>query len=226
MLETLFRPWEIEQISCVDAFVEEKGTQLFEKIRWGFDDENPKFENYPPPRYNLARKLPGDRVAPLALTIELTGIEYLQMVMFDYKDHDDLVSIMEDSLIYTQALFLRPSYEGALGEKAQEVCRETAPSPRDQMEQRRDPLPFRGDTVNDPEGMYPPLGWTLLWRGTYSNVVGCYIGDETGRWGYALWDSDRLMESGAAEVLASQLRIQWWGWGDPRQKMDLMPMNQ
>ncbi|OKP12291.1 hypothetical protein PENSUB_2027 [Penicillium subrubescens] len=39
-------------------------------------------------------------------------------------------------------------------------------------EHRRDPLPFRGDRTMEPNGMYPPVAWTLLWLETYCNRVG------------------------------------------------------
>lgn len=45
-------------------------------------------------------------------------------------------------------------------------------SDRDLRQQRREPFPFRGDVEDDPDGMYPPLSWTLVWKGTYSNIFG------------------------------------------------------
>lgn len=60
------------------------------------------------------------------------------------------------------------------------------PSDRDLRQQRREPFPFRGDVEDDPDGMYPPLGWTLVWKGTYSNMFGYFISNQVHHWGYIM----------------------------------------
>jgi hypothetical protein len=107
----------------------------------------------------------------------------------------------------------------ALGETAQYFRRQERLSDRDQMQERRGPLPFKGDGEPDADGLRPPLAWTLMWRGTYSNLYGYYVPDDMRRWGYVMWDAVRLERTGAKEVLARQWEAEW-GDDDPRD--DLM----
>jgi len=92
----------------------------------------------------------------------------------------------------------------ALGEIAQFQRRQERLSDRDQKRQRRDPLPFKGDGEPEANGLRPPLAWTLMWRGTYSNLYGYYVQDVIRCWGYVMWDAARLERTGAKEVLARQ----------------------
>ena len=106
----------------------------------------------------------------------------------------------------------------ALGETAQFQRRQEQPSNRDQKQQRRDPLPFQGDGEPEADGLGPPLAWTVMWQGTYSNLYGYYVQDVIRRWGYVMWDATRLERTGAKEVL----RRQWeadWGDSDPRDNL-------
>lgn len=101
--------------------------------------------------------------------------------------------------------------EGVMGETQQTLQRQHHPSERDRLQEERASLPFRGDA----EAHGPPLAWTLIWDGTYSNLYGYCIPDEMARWGYVFWDASRLDGTGAKNVL----RRQWedcWGGDDPR----------
>lgn len=109
-------------------------------------------------------------------------------------------------------------WDDALGETAQWQRRRERLSYRDQKELRRDPLPFKGDNESDANGLYPPLAWTLIWRGTYSNLYGYYVQDVIRRWGYVMWDAARLERTGAKEVLARQWEADW-GDSDPRDNL-------
>ena len=79
---------------------------------------------------------------------------------------------------------------------------------------RRDPLPFVGDPEPDarPSSSCPPLAWTLVWKGTYSNLYGGYLEDEMRGWGYVMWDAARLETEGGAALLLKQWGTDW----DPR----------
>ncbi|KAF9889590.1 hypothetical protein FE257_007098 [Aspergillus nanangensis] len=78
----------------------------------------------------------------------------------------------------------------------------------------RDPLPFKGD-FEIPDALSPPLAWTLIWGGTYSNVLPDDIPKALRLWGYVLWDAVRLEKAGAKEVLMQQCKEQWNDF-DPR----------
>ena len=86
---------------------------------------------------------------------------------------------------------------------------------RNKKEARRDPLPFEGDRPG-PASKRPPLAWTLLWGGTYSNTFFSTIPTSFRRWGYVMWDAARLERCGAKEVLATEWEALWHG-EDPRE---------
>ncbi|KAK4119113.1 hypothetical protein N657DRAFT_650530 [Parathielavia appendiculata] len=65
-------------------------------------------------------------------------------------------------------------------------------SERDLKEQARDPLPFVGDLEPEAHGSCPPLAWTFIWKGTYSNLYGEHLEGKIRRWGYIMWDAARL----------------------------------
>ena len=76
---------------------------------------------------------------------------------------------MQDHL--TKSLIMIDTTLGILDDSDQEDRREAHPSERDRMAEERAPFPFRGD--GDGDG--PPLAWTIIWGGTYSNLYG-YVG--------------------------------------------------
>lgn len=83
----------------------------------------------------------------------------------------------------------------------------------DRKQEARDPLPFEGDIETR-----PPLAWTVIWKGTFSNFYGYYMNDlgtSIRRWGYILWDAPRLQRLGAEDVLRRELEIHWDDY-DPR----------
>jgi hypothetical protein len=88
------------------------------------------------------------------------------------------------------------------------------PSHRKQKQQRRDPLPFTGDGDSETEGPRPALAWTILWGGTYSNLLGGAIEreDRLRLWGYVLWDAARLERTRAKEVVGRHWKEigGWW----------------
>lgn len=106
----------------------------------------------------------------------------------------------------------------AWGETAQWQLRQERLSRREQKQQRRDPLPFTGDGDSETEGPRPPLAWTVMWSGTYSNLFGYCVQDVIRRWGYVIWDAARLERTGAKEVLARQYEEDW-GDSDPRDNL-------
>ncbi|RDL30361.1 uncharacterized protein BP5553_10239 [Venustampulla echinocandica] len=188
-----------------------KYNQIFDDIRWDVHEENPKFDGQRPPTPDGAFDLDNSwaRSSLLKGTIS-RGLELLYTVFFTVRDHAHLVSTMQEHITWPEGYFLEGD---ALGETAQLQRRQEWPSSRDQKEQRRDPLPFEGDNDRDANG--PPLAWTLIWQGTYSNLYGHYVEDNIRRWGYVMWDAVRLERTGAKEVLARQWEADW-GDGGPR----------
>lgn len=146
------------------------------------------------------------------------GLELLSTALFKTKDHQHLVSMMQDHLTHPQGVFLENE---ALGDLAQASRRSEEPSERDFKQHRRDPLPFQGDVESDPNGVHPPLAWTLLWSGTYSNLYGYYVCDEIRSWGYVMWDAARLDAVDVKEVLVRQQEEDLGR--DPRNDSLMMP---
>ena len=118
---------------------------------------------------------------------------------------------MQEYISWPAGAFL----EDALGEMSQIQRRQEQVSSRDQKQQRRDPISFSGDGEDK---LCPPLAWTLIWQGTYSNLYGYYVQDLIRRWGYVMWDATRLERTDAKEVLARQWETDW-GDDDPRNNM-------
>lgn len=101
--------------------------------------------------------------------------------------------------------------EGILGETYPILRRQHNQYDRDRLQEERSPLPFRGDEEEDG----PPLAWTLIWGGTYSNLYGYYIPEGMSHWGYVFWDAVRLERTGAKHLLKRQWDDYWDG-DDPR----------
>ncbi|RAQ59023.1 hypothetical protein COH20_007123 [Aspergillus flavus] len=212
----LFEPWEVEEISCIYTFAKERYNQIFNDIRWNVHEENPKFEGQRPPTPEGAFDLDNSWIRDSLLKGTISrGLDLLHMVIFEIKDHTHLVTTMQQHISWPTGNFLEGE---ALGESAQFQRRQEHPSNRDLRQERRDPLPFQGDEVPDPNGVHPPLAWTLIWRGSYSNLYGYYVQDIIRRWGYVMWHATRLDYTGAKELLARQWKADW-GDTDPRDNL-------
>lgn len=142
----------------------------------------------------------------------MRGLNLLRTVLFDTKSHEHLVTTMQEHM--TSSYIPIDSFEGVLGQTKQARRRRNHPSERDRMEEQRVPFPFRGD--GEPDA--PPLAWTMLWGGTYSNLYGTYVPSELRVWGYVFWDGARLEAVGGGELLKRQENDWHTGWGgyDPR----------
>lgn len=137
------------------------------------------------------------------------GSELLHDILFKIKDHARLVSTMQEQI----ANSIGTSMSIKMLHSGQSLRREKYPSDKDSKERQRDPLPFQGDNE-----ALPPLSWTLIWQGIYSNLYGIFIPESIRLWGYTMWDAARLEHTGAKEVLARQWRERWKDT-DPRTRI-------
>lgn len=226
----LLEPWEIEEVFSFYQFAQDAYDRKFKHIRWNLHPSNPKFDDQRQPptpegafvldnlsklnyslSYLLTLHTSNTRMSDRDNYLEgltLRGVPLLHTVLFQIKDHQHLVSTIQQHLASSYIPF--NAIEGVLGETQQASRRENHPSERDRMQEERAPFPFRGDSESDA----PPLAWTMIWNGTYSNLYGWYISDEMRRWGYVFWDAARLEVAGGKEFLKHQ-----WGrcWeDDPR----------
>lgn len=129
----------------------------------------------------------------------LRGLQVLHTVLFNIQNHEHLVSVMLKNM--------RTSYipismtVGLFNDLNQEVRYRDNPTDRDRLQESRVLLPFRGDAEPDA----PPLAWTIIWGGIYSNLYGCFIPEKLRSCGYVFWDAARL-ESGDRLQVIEQLR--------------------
>lgn len=141
----------------------------------------------------------------------LQGLDLLHRVIFEITNHEDLVATMQQRL--TSSYIPINALEGILGETQQTMRRHERPSDRDRMQEERAPLPFRGDSEPDA----PPLGWVIIWGGTYSNLYGWYVSDDMRQMGYVFWDAATLenVEGKNGKQVLKQLWAEFWD-EDPR----------
>ncbi|KAL2198834.1 hypothetical protein P885DRAFT_67974 [Corynascus similis CBS 632.67] len=206
----LFEPWEVEEVVCIYAFARDEFDRIFRDIHWDVRQENPRFaDQVRPPTPNGAFNSDNawERSNWLGGTV-MCGFELLHTILFKMKDRNHLVTTMQKSISSGGELF-----DGALSEGTQWARHDEQLSERDLKQQARDPLPFVGDLEPDSHRSCPPLAWTLVWKGTYSNLYGDYLEDEMRRWGYVMWDAARLEEEGGKALLLRQWGNDW----DPRE---------
>ncbi|KFY34844.1 hypothetical protein V494_06423 [Pseudogymnoascus sp. VKM F-4513 (FW-928)] len=210
--ETLFafigvmEPWETEEMLSFYQFAWESYDNIFSKIRWDLHADNPKFDDQRrPPTPDGAFDLDNSMCRGDYLEgTTLRGLSLLHTVIFKIKDHEHLVSTMQQPIVSSYIPFR--TMEGVMSETHQHSQRSNHPSGRDQMQQERTPFPFRGD-ADEPNA--PPLAWTIIWHDTYSNLFGCHIPDEMRRWGYVFWDAATLENNGGKGVLHKQWEEPW-----------------
>ncbi|KAK4234785.1 hypothetical protein C8A03DRAFT_37412 [Achaetomium macrosporum] len=206
----LFEPWEVEEVVCIHNFSKHEFDRIFRDIHWDLNQENPKFADQDrPPTPDGAFNFDDawERSNYLGGTV-MCGLELLHTVLFKMRDHEHLVTTMQKSISLDGQLF-----DGALLQATQWKRHEEQLSERDLKQQARDPLPFMGDLEPDTHGSCPPLAWTLIWKGTYSNLYGEYLDDDMRRWGYVMWDAARLKTEGGKDLLLRQWGSEW----DPRE---------
>lgn len=133
----------------------------------------------------------------------MRGLDLFHSLLFEITDHSQLVSVIQDNLRTSYIPLTR--YEGVFGENYQEIRRFNDPTERHRMQQDRVPCPFQGDV----DLRYPPLAWTLIWKGTYSNLYGHYIPDDVRRCGFIFWDASTLECSGGSNALMRQWEQEW-----------------
>ena len=181
----MFEPWEIEEIACIHAFAKMKFDQIFDQM-YGCNSARCKDDF-----------LEGTTCQ---------GLKLLHTFLFRVQNHESLVSTLRESVTKGG----NHIEDDILAEPAQFFRRHARFVERDWKEQRREAMSFEGENEKT-----PPLAWTSIWDGTYSNMYGYVIPKDLRQWGYVMWDAARMENSGAKGVL----KRQWdkaWGSSDPR----------
>ncbi|KJZ70709.1 hypothetical protein HIM_09893 [Hirsutella minnesotensis 3608] len=140
----IFEPWQIEEIACVYVFTKIHYDEVFREVAWDLSKENPRLVNSqstgPDGVFDLEDACKDTRRLLQGTTS--CGLKLLHTVLFQIQDHVHLVSIMQQNISWPAENFLGNE---ALGERAQFQRRQEHPMERDLKQQRRDPLPFKGD---------------------------------------------------------------------------------
>ncbi|KAF2271915.1 uncharacterized protein EI97DRAFT_470811 [Westerdykella ornata] len=180
-----YKPWEIEEILCVHAFAMHMYDRILREIH---DDVRPSWPKFTDPE---RKALDNEymREDYIRGTIQL-GLPFLQMILSRRSDYDYVVFTMGVNMCWTQHLDLYLLFWDG-GGTVQDERRVKHPTEEDEMQRRRDPLPFQQD---DLDATGPPLAWTIFWKGTYSNLYGYYIPTKLRLWGCFMWDGKRLRQ--------------------------------
>ncbi|KAF2271914.1 uncharacterized protein EI97DRAFT_347476, partial [Westerdykella ornata] len=194
-----YKPWEVEEILCIWSFASRVYNRLLSDLYSDLQssDRHTSAESRPRrrvARYNLDDEFNRSLLLDGTLSV---GLELLHTVLSQKNHHDDLVHTVRMNLQWpVNGSFHEPFFkEGPIRHRWMNYRTE-----EDQMQRRRDPLPFTGD--GDASG--PPLAWTMMWKGTYSNLYGCHISEELRQWGYIMWDAERLQKLYGDDVLLRQ----------------------
>lgn len=143
------------------------------------------------------------------------------LISLSHNENGALVAMLEKELTHTVGVFM--SYK-MFSKNCQHARRRQHRSPRDDMQDRRDELPFAGDKDSYEVSLRPPQAWVWVWKATYSNLYGDYIEglDPTlspgplREWGYVMWDRARIRDSTeAGRVFSRTINYLWYG-NDPR----------
>ncbi len=204
MMYLLFEAWEIEEIHCISTFVNNQ-----------YDSMNIEIDQHVRGNQNQccsdARKRHNAIWRSLYLLgTTCQGLETLHDIKFRDRPLMQCLPIIESKL----------SMIGGPGEPFDDSAGFSTRSDQDRFRrdyelegnlkmQRRSPLRFQGD--NEPrlgERKDPPLAWTIMWNGTYSNLHGEYIPKNMRLWAYIMWDAARLEHTGGKDVLTRQFRAE------------------
>ncbi|KAJ4138628.1 hypothetical protein NW768_002478 [Fusarium equiseti] len=168
---SIFEPWETEEILCVYQFISDK----YQKVRneqWWYGT-------------GILTDINQPGLSSLGLTFLLT--------LFKTDDQKTLSNLI---LQNTSRLYYAPWVAEAVTRACQVRRLNLVFSARDRAQAEREPMPFMGDNEDS-----PPLAWVTIWKGTYSNLFGQWIPRSFLRWGYVMWDSDRIVSTGAIAAL-------------------------
>ncbi|KAK4198574.1 hypothetical protein QBC40DRAFT_283561 [Triangularia verruculosa] len=230
---TNFAAFELEEVRCIFDWAVNRYDKVFQAVAADLHANNPRFDDQARPptptgSFDFLDRAVGEgrdrREYQCGVASRGLGLLHTVLIKTPYNtsdptQHESLVRVMQSQMTWSPFL---DTIAGGLGETPQQNRRYEQSSLRDKKERSRVPMPFVGDVLtwqvqyddNDPP---PPLAWTLIWGGTYSNLYGYFIPEELARWGYVFWDAQRLEQSGGKELLMRQWEAEWSG-SDPREE--------
>ncbi|KAK3290890.1 uncharacterized protein B0H64DRAFT_478744 [Chaetomium fimeti] len=194
----LFNPWEGEAVGCIDIFIRQRYHQIFDDVQDDLHAANPDLDFRDDTKHNEGSiyactqredSIDGAVARGLRPTIDV----------FTTEDRETLVAKVHKYI--RPSVLLDDPIRRTLLPAVQAQRRSTHPDARDEAERRKDVMEFAGDAV-PPNG--PPLGWVLLWNGTYVNIYGEHVPPTVQKWGYVMWDERRWSELEAKTLVLKQ----------------------
>ncbi|KAH6617456.1 hypothetical protein F5144DRAFT_596461 [Chaetomium tenue] len=174
-----FSPWEIQEIECIYILFRDKYEALFDVIKDDVAKDHPRFQGSERPwaplgsfdltspyqRSNLREGTASRGLQSFLQVLQATEHEALVAAMQQHMTSH--IDFMEDAMTWSAQNRRRHLYH---------------PSPEDDAQRRRDPMPFLGDREGEGADA-PPLAWVIMWRGQYKNEFGYAVKDRFKKWG-------------------------------------------
>ncbi|KAM0552658.1 hypothetical protein ACHAPJ_007755 [Fusarium lateritium] len=207
-----YEPWEIEEVLCINTFADVKYQRVFDEVKWDFHPENPRFDiqrrdiHTPEGAFHLDNYAENqwyrNGLNSLGLTVLLD--------IYNAHDHLNLVETVSKYMVLLGENWIVETTDSFALQGRHKYWN----SERDKAQDDRQEMSFKGDRDD-----LPPLAWVTIWKGTYSNIYGYCMPDSLRTWGYVMWGSGRLMDSGAMATLDQQWRAMY-GRGDDEEADD------
>ncbi|KAF4337256.1 hypothetical protein FBEOM_8845 [Fusarium beomiforme] len=189
-----YEAWEIEEILCINVFVQAKYPSVFETVQWHLHPDNPFFDDRrmgpetPPGAFRLVDGTFSDwyrnGMACRGLNVLFTVLTTKDQTKLAEVISSEIVTAIDDMIFETT----RPDN--------QERRRIDQHSDRDKAQDNREKMSFSGDNESS-----PPLAWVTFWKERYSNLFGDFLPRSLRQWGYIMWDRSRLLNTDAIALI-------------------------
>ncbi|KAF4443140.1 hypothetical protein F53441_11539 [Fusarium austroafricanum] len=205
-----YEPWEIEEILCINAFSEAQYDKVFEEVQWDLHPNNPAWyaertDPFTPPNAYCLLDDNSYRDGMVSL-----GLPVLSAT-FKTQDHSKLVKLISSEVVSLWDGWLLETTE----QYHQERRRDNLYSDRDKAQDSREKMGFNGDKDDSPS-----LTWVTMWKETYSNLYGDMIPAPLRKWGYIMWDRNRVVNSGALAIIDEEWKSYYWRVNDDGERED------
>ncbi|KAF5549843.1 hypothetical protein FMEXI_4095 [Fusarium mexicanum] len=188
-----FEPWEIEEILCINEFVQDKYKDVLDDVTWDFHPDDPETRVRRKDLFTLLRTY-GAELFDKSYIIGMSSLGLTALsAIFEAQGQVALIELVSQHVAALDGDWL---FEATKHHKR----RGRLFTDSDEAPDSQEPMPFRGDGEH-----LPPLAWVFARKDTYSNLYGAYSIRSLREWGYVMWDASRLTSSGGADIL----NIEW-----------------
>ncbi|KAK8115552.1 hypothetical protein PG984_012054 [Apiospora sp. TS-2023a] len=211
-----FDPWESEAIWCINVFLERAYETIFDPIRHDIEACSPRLKQMTSrPGLEDVDEEPKDsaftRAPPLQLTDPAEVRSAARQLFESSSSRTQPVEAAHDNTDVSMPSVLSQESSHSLRAYRRFDDPHAWWDPREEAEERRDPVEFLGDDAaslatdeRKGPGSGPPIAWVRLWNGHHSNLYGENVPPSPQRWGYVMWDARRWEELGTLGLVAEQ----------------------